>query len=221
MAGSTFAEHVSATALSLRVRPNCQRNFPLPALTANRERRYIRREENINMDPRYPIGKFTPPQEITTALRQQAIAAIAEAPAKLRTATKGLNDAQLDTPYREGGWTVRQVAHHVPDSHMNAYTRFKLALTEREPTIKPYDEARWAELEDAKAPIDVSLALLDSLHDRWVRLLRSLKPEQFARTLRHPEHQSVLTVDWLLFQYAWHGRHHTAHITELRKQKSW
>ena len=115
----------------------------------------------------------------------------------------------------------RQVAHHVPDSHMNAYTRLKLALTEQEPTIKPYDEARWAELEDAKAPIDVSLALLASLHDRWIRLFRSLKPEQFARTFRHPEHPGALTVDWLLFQYAWHGRHHTAHITELRKQKGW
>lgn len=173
------------------------------------------------MDPRYPIGRYTPPQEATPVLREQAISAIAEAPAKLRAAVKGLNEAQLNTPYREGGWTVRQVAHHVPDSHMNAYVRFRLTLTEQEPTIKPYEEARWAELADAKsAPIDVSLALLDSLHDRWVRLLRSLKVEDFARTFRHPEH-GVRTADWLLFLYAWHGRHHTAHVTELRKQKGW
>ncbi len=166
------------------------------------------------MDPRYPIGKYTPPQEATPALRQQAISAIAEAPAKLRAAVKGLNDEQLNTPYREGGWTVRQVAHHVPDSHMNAYVRFRLALTEQEPTIKPYEEARWAELVDAKsAPVDVSLALLE-------RLLHSLKPEDFARTFRHPDH-GVRTLDWLLFLYAWHGRHHTAHVTELRRQKGW
>ncbi len=178
-------------------------------------------EDKDKMNPRYPIGKYTPPQEATPALRQQAISAIAEAPAKLRAAVKGLNDEQLNTPYREGGWTVRQVAHHVPDSHMNAYVRFRLALTEQEPTIKPYEEARWAELVDAKsAPVDVSLALLDSLHDRWVRLLHSLKPEDFARTFRHPDH-GVRTVDWLLFLYAWHGRHHTAHVTELRKQKGW
>ena len=173
------------------------------------------------MDPRYPIGKYTPPQEATPVLREQAISAIAEAPGKLRAAVKGLNEAQLNTPYREGGWTVRQVVHHVPDSHMNAYVRFRLALTEQEPTIKPYEEARWAELADAQSgPIDVSLALLDSLHDRWVRLLHSLKIDDFRRTFRHPE-QGVRTVDWLLFLYAWHGRHHTAHVTELRKQKSW
>lgn len=178
-------------------------------------------EEKETMDPRYPTGQYAPPQNVTPALRQQAISAIAEAPGKLRAAVKGLNEQQLNTPYREGGWTVRQVAHHVPDSHMNAYVRFRLALTEQEPTIKPYEEARWAELEDAKsAPIDVSLALLDSLHERWVRLLRSLKTEDFARTFRHPDH-GVLTVDWMLFLYAWHGRHHTAHVTELRKQKGW
>jgi uncharacterized damage-inducible protein DinB len=173
------------------------------------------------MDPRYPVGDYTPPQEVTPALRQQAIAAIAEAPANLRAAIKGLSEEQLNTPYREGGWTVRQLAHHVPDSHMNAYIRFRLALTEQEPTIKPYQEARWAELEDAKnASPDVSLTLLDSLHSRWVRLLRSLQPSDFARTFRHPDH-GVRTVDWLLFLYAWHGRHHTAHITELRKRKGW
>lgn len=173
------------------------------------------------MDPRYPIGKYIPPQEATPALRQQAIDSIAGTPAKLKAALSGLNDAQLDTPYRDGGWTVRQVAHHVPDSHLNAYVRFRLALTENQPTIKPYEEARWAELADAKsAPVAVSLALLEPLHDRWVRLLRSLTASDFARTFVHPEH-GVRTLDWMLFLYAWHGRHHTAHVTELRKQKGW
>jgi uncharacterized damage-inducible protein DinB len=173
------------------------------------------------MDPRYPIGKFEMPKEITPALRQSAIGEIAETPAKIRAAVKGLTDSQLETPYRDGGWTVRQVVHHAPDSHMNAYIRLRFALTENAPTIKPYEESAWANLEDAKnAPVDVSLNLLDALHERWVRLLRSLKPEDYARTLIHPEH-GVRTVDWLLFLYAWHGRHHTAHITELRKQKGW
>jgi uncharacterized damage-inducible protein DinB len=161
------------------------------------------------------------PLEITSALRQQAIETITETPAKLRAAVKGLSPIQLDTPYREGGWTVRQVVHHVPDSHLNAYIRLRLALTEEQPTIKPYDENLWAQLPDAKAaPVDISLALLDALHDRWVRLLRALTVDQYGRVLVHPEH-GPRTVDWLLFLYAWHGRHHTAHITELRKQKSW
>jgi uncharacterized damage-inducible protein DinB len=173
------------------------------------------------MDPRYPIGKYSQPQQVTPALRQSAISTVADAPAKFRAALKGLDDRQLDTPYREGGWTLRQVAHHVPDSHMNAYVRWKLALTENEPTIKPYEEARWADLADTKStPIEVSLVLLDSLHDRWVRILRSQSQEEFARTFRHPEH-GVRTLDWMLFLYAWHGQHHTAHVTELRKQKGW
>jgi uncharacterized damage-inducible protein DinB len=172
------------------------------------------------MDPRYPIGPFTMPQEVTPARRRQAIDEIAAAPAKLRAAVKGLNDAQLDTPYREGGWTVRQVVHHVPDSHMNAYIRLRLSLTEEKPTIKPYEEARWAELADAKLPIEVSQTLLDALHVRWDSVWRSMKPEHFARTLIHPEH-GERTVDWLLFAYEWHGQHHTAHITELCKQKGW
>jgi hypothetical protein len=174
------------------------------------------------LDPRYPIGKYHQPQEINAGLRNQAIDTIAQTPVKLRDAVRGLNDAQLDTPYREGGWTLRQVAHHVPDSHMNAYIRLRLALTEHEPTIKPYEEARWAELEDAKfAPVDISLTLLDAVHARWVRLLRSLKTEDFARTFIHPDHAGARTVDWMLFLYAWHGQHHTAHITELRKQEGW
>src|SRR5262245_41341647 len=173
------------------------------------------------MDPRYPIGKFQQPLEVTPALRQQAIEIIAETPANLRSATTGLSPTQLDTPYREGGWTVRQLVHHVPDSHMNAYVRLRLALTEEQPTIKTYDENLWAQLPDAAAaPIEVSLILLVALHDRWVSLWRSLTADQFGRVLVHPEH-GPHTVDWLLFLYAWHGRHHTAHITELRKQKSW
>lgn len=173
------------------------------------------------MDPRYPIGNFEMPAQVTPARRQQAIDELAATPAKMRAAAKGLNDAQLDTPYREGGWTVRQVLHHVPDSHLNAYVRLKLALTEEKPTIKPYDEAAWAKLEDSKStPIEVSQTMLDSVHTRMDRLLRSMKPEQFARVLVHPEH-GERTVDWLLFLYEWHGKHHTAHITELRKQKGW
>jgi uncharacterized damage-inducible protein DinB len=173
------------------------------------------------MDPRYPIGKFEQPKEVTPALRQTAIDEIAATPAKLRAAVAGLKDAQLDTPYREGGWTVRQVVHHIPDSHMNAYIRLRLALTETEPTIKPYEEGAWANLDDAKnAAVEVSLKLLEPLHERFVGLLRAMKPEEFGRTLRHPEH-GVRTLDWLLFLYAWHGRHHAAHITELRKQKGW
>ncbi len=173
------------------------------------------------MDPRYPIGNFVMPQNVTPARRQQAIEALAATPANLRAAVKGLSAAQLETPYREGGWTVRQVVHHVPDSHLNAYIRLKLALTEEKPTITPYDEAAWANLADSKStPIEVSQTLLDSVHVRWDLLWRSLKPEHFARTLVHPEH-GERTVDWLLFLYEWHGKHHTAHITELRKQKGW
>jgi uncharacterized damage-inducible protein DinB len=173
------------------------------------------------MDPRYPIGKMEMPAQVTQARRQQAIEEIASTPAKLRAAVKGLNDSQLDTPYREGGWTVRQVVHHVPDSHLNAYVRLKLALTEEKPTIKPYDEAKWAELADSKStPIEVSLTLLDSVHTRFDKLWRSMKPEQFGRVLVHPDH-GERTVDWLLFVYEWHGKHHAAHITELRKQKGW
>ncbi len=173
------------------------------------------------MDPRYPIGKFEMPAQVTSALRQDAIQKIAETPVKIRAAVAGLSQSQLDTPYREGGWTVRQVVHHVPDSHMNAYVRFKLALTESSPTIKPYDEDKWARLVDTQStPIEVSLTLLESLHMRWVVLLRSLTAEDFARKLIHPDH-GERTMDWLLFIYSWHGPHHTAHITELRKKNGW
>ena len=161
------------------------------------------------------------PEKITPDLRTEAIRNISTVPEKIRAAVKGLNDTQLETPYRDGGWTVRRVVHHVPDSHMNAYIRFRLTLTEKEPTIKPYEESAWAKLEDAAhAPVEVSLRLLESLHERWVRLLHSVKTEEFARTLIHPDF-GVKTMDWLLFLYSWHGKHHTAHITELRKAKGW
>jgi hypothetical protein len=172
-------------------------------------------------DPRYPIGKFKfdgPPDE---EQRQKFMADIEQAPAALRAAIQGLSPQQIETPYRDGGWTVRQVVHHVPESHMNAYIRFKLALTEDEPTIKPYMEDRWAETPDVRStPPEVSLALLDSLHIRWVRLLRSLKREDWKRSFRHPELGTV-SLEKNLALYAWHGRHHVAHITELRKRMGW
>jgi uncharacterized damage-inducible protein DinB len=172
------------------------------------------------MDPSYPIGKFEMPSHITPQRRTEAIAEIASTPKKLRAAVAGLNDAQLDTPYREGGWTVRQVIHHVPDSHMNAFIRLRLALTENNPTIKTYEESEWAKLADAKAPIAVSQALLDNLHERWDIVWRSLKEADYSRPLVHPE-SGPKNIHWLLFIYEWHGKHHTAHITTLRQQKSW
>ena len=172
-------------------------------------------------DLRFPVGKFSYEASPSEAQKQQLMADIAQTPASLRKAVQGLSEAQLDTPYRPEGWTVRQVVHHVPDSHLNSYVRFKLALTEDEPTIKPYEEGRWAELPDSRAtPIEVSLTLLDSLHDRWVRLLRALTPEQWKRSFRHPELGSM-TLEKTLALYAWHGKHHVAHITELRKRMSW
>src|SRR5579859_4215819 len=141
------------------------------------------------MDPRYPTGKFEMPANVTMERRKHAMDEIASTPSKMRAAVKGLSDTQLDTPYREGGWTVRQVVHHVPDSHLNAYVRLRLALTEEQPTIRPYEENAWAQLPDAKTgPIEMSLNLLDALHERWVRLWRSLTAEQFGRVFVHPEH---------------------------------
>lgn len=173
-------------------------------------------------DLSYPIGKFQPQSTLTPDERRAKIDEIAAAPARMREAVRGLDDAQLDTPYREGGWTLRQVVHHVPDSHLNAYCRLKLALTEDNPTIRPYDEGRWAELGDSRAtPVEVSLTLLESLHARWVALLRSLQDEDFGRTFRHPDHAGTPTLDWLVSLYAWHGRHHAAHITSLRERSGW
>ncbi len=173
------------------------------------------------MDPRYPIGKFQKKASTTEAERTVLIGQIAEAPSKMRGAVEGLEEKQLDTPYREGGWTVRQVVHHVPDSHMNAYIRCKLALTQQGPTINAYDEKLWAELADAKsAPAAPSLTLLENLHRRWVMFLKSLRPEDFAKACRHPEH-GLIDIDFLVQLYAWHGRHHVAQITSLRERMGW
>jgi DinB superfamily len=172
-------------------------------------------------DLSFPIGKFHFEGTLTADQKKNLIGDIAAVPANLRAAVAGLSPQQLDTPYRPGGWTVRQVAHHVPDSHMNAYIRFKLALTEDEPTIKPYEQQYWAELPDSKdTPIEVSLAMLDSLHDRWVRVLRSITPEQWKRTFRHPD-LGIVGLEKNLALYAWHGKHHVAHVTELRKRSGW
>lgn len=169
-------------------------------------------------DPRYPIGKFHYEGEPSPEQRAKFISEIEQTPAAFRAAVKGLTPQQLDTPYRDGGWTVRQVVHHVPDSHMNAYVRFKLALTEDEPTIKPYAEDRWAKLDDTRStPVEVSLVLLENLHDRWVRLLRSLTPSDWKRAFKHPE-MGAMALEKALAMYAWHGKHHTAHIAELRKR---
>jgi uncharacterized damage-inducible protein DinB len=171
-------------------------------------------------DLQYPVGHSPSVASFSPAEREERIAQIASAPELLRRAVAGLDDRQLDTPYREGGWTVRQVVHHVPESHMNAYIRFKLALTEDVPTIKPYDQTRWSERPDARGPIAPSLALLTALHERWVLVLREMSPAEFARRLNHPE-SGILTLDGMLAMYSWHGRHHTAHITTLRERMGW
>jgi len=172
-------------------------------------------------EQKYPIGRFDPSIPLAASDRAALIASIAEAPGRLRQAVQGLDDAQLDTPYREGGWTVRQVVHHVPDSHMNAFIRLKWALTEDVPLIKTYDESAWARLPDARlTPVEVSLTLLAQLHERWVVLLRSLDERAYQRELQHPE-WGRLSVGTLLRQYEWHGRHHVAHITSLRTRMGW
>jgi hypothetical protein len=173
------------------------------------------------MDNRYPIGQFTWAGRNSPEQRASAIADIEAAPLNMRNAIAGLNDSQLDTPYRDGGWTVRQVVHHVPDSHMNSYIRFKFALTEHEPTIKPYDEAMWANLVDARsAPVEPSLSLLEGLHHRWTILLRSLSEDDVKRRFFHPE-LGVVTIDQYIALYSWHSRHHVAHITTLRQRMGW
>jgi uncharacterized damage-inducible protein DinB len=173
------------------------------------------------MDLRYPIGEFKFEGPLTDDQRAAFIGKIEETPARMRAAVAGLNDEQLDTPYRPGGWTIRQVVHHVPESHLNSYVRFKLAITEDEPTIKPYFEDRWAELDDARqAPIALSLDLLEALHGRWIWFLRSLKQADFQRTFRHPE-LGIVSLDKNVALYAWHGQHHVAHITSLRERMGW
>src|SRR3954464_4008925 len=170
---------------------------------------------------RYPVGKFQRKESISASERSAMIQGVAQTPAKLRGAVKGLSPAQLATPYRPEGWTVLQLVHHVADSHANAYIRFKLALTENEPTIKTYDEKKWAELEDSRTtPVEVSLAMTDAVHHRWNLLMMATKPADFARTLRHPE-MGPMNLDALLQLYYWHGQHHVAHITKLRERSHW
>ncbi len=174
----------------------------------------------MSEDLSYPIGKFEPASEITPELRREFIQTIIDLPENLTKAVEDLSDEQLDTPYRPEGWTVRQTVHHVADSHLNSYCRFKLAVTEDKPTIRPYYEDRWAELADSKLPIDVSLSLIESIHKRWVALLESFADEDFAKELVHPE-SGVWTVDKFLGLYDWHSKHHTAHITKLRERNGW
>jgi hypothetical protein len=175
----------------------------------------------MEADLRYPIGRFHKPETLSAGERGVLIGQIADAPGRLRSAITTLDSVQLDTPYRPGGWTVRQLVHHVPDSHINAFVRFKLALTEHQPTIKPYQEARWAELADGKAQaIEPSLQLLENLHTRWVILLESIAPAGWERTFKHPE-LGAMRLDQNLALYGWHGRHHVAHITALRERNRW
>lgn len=170
---------------------------------------------------KYPVGRFDAAAEVPHSQRAALIDSIAATPSRLREAVRGLDDAQLDTPYREGGWTVRQVVHHVPDSHLNAYTRFRLALTEDSPTIRPYNEAEWARLPDAAtAPVELSLTLLEAVHARWDLLLRALTEDAYRRPLLHPEN-GPMTIGTLLRMYEWHGRHHVAHINGLRQRSGW
>jgi hypothetical protein len=172
-------------------------------------------------DLRFPVGEFEFKPGTTHEQRQTLIESIAQAPARLRAAVANLSPRQLDEPYRPDGWTVRQVVHHLPDSHLNGYVRFKLGLTEAEPTVKPYDENRWAMLDDGRhADPEISLALLEALHKRWVLHLRSVRPEDFARKIHHPD-SGTLSLEYLLQDYEWHGRHHIAHITSLRERRGW
>lgn len=175
----------------------------------------------MSEDLKYPIGRVQFKSTLTSNDRRDLINAIAAVPTDLRQAVAGLSDAQLDTPYRPDGWTVRQVIHHVPDSHMNAFIRLKLALTEDNPTIKPYEEALWANLPDAGLPIDVSLRLNEALHERWVALMNTMAESVWSRTFIHPASGRTFTLDEMTQLYAWHGRHHVAHITELRKRSGW
>jgi uncharacterized damage-inducible protein DinB len=174
----------------------------------------------IDVDPSYPVGRFLAPANISPNDRSGAIATLAELPEELRNAVEGLSFAQLSTPYREGGWTIRQVVHHVADSHMNAFIRVKLSLTEDWPTVKAYDEAAWAKLHDVAAPPEWSLELIESLHARWVLLLQSLNEEQWQRGCNHPQN-GPMTVELATLTYAWHSRHHVAHITHLRAREKW
>lgn len=171
-------------------------------------------------EERYPVGEFQSEGEFTSDVIKGWIDEIEKLPSLLREAVKDLSEDQLDTPYRSGGWTVRQVVHHLADSHMNAYIRLKLALTEDKPVIKPYNEGKWAELPDSKLPIAISLSLLDSMHIRWVNILHSLTPVDMERTFMHPESGQIFVGEYIGI-YAWHGRHHLAHITSHCSRRGW
>jgi uncharacterized damage-inducible protein DinB len=172
------------------------------------------------MDPRFPVGKFAPVANPGPDVLAESAATLSALPANLRAAVRGLSDAQLDTPYREGGWTVRQVVHHVADSHMNGLIRVKLALTEEAPRITAYKQAQWADLPDARLPIDLSLNILDGVHQRLDALIAALTADDYARTFVHPENGPTRLDNWVQL-YAWHSRHHVAHITELRRREGW
>lgn len=170
---------------------------------------------------RYPIGEFNSTQEINPEMRGKFIQTIENLPARLREEVKDLDETQLDTPYRQDGWTVRQLIHHVADSHINSFCRFKLGLSEDAPTIKPYDEASWAEMADSKnAQIDLSLFMIDGVHARWTMLLKSMSDADFKREINHPE-RGGMSLNSLLALYDWHSRHHTAHIAKLRERNNW
>ena len=175
----------------------------------------------IDQDPRYPTGKFAPQEQYTAAEVLSNIDRIAALPARLEAALQGLSDTRLDTPYREGGWTLRQVVHHIADSHMNAYIRVKWTLTEDSPVIKAYDEKAWAETPEMREPPVVSLHLLKALHTRWVLLLKALTPEMLQRKFIHPETKKQAPLDRIIAMYAWHGEHHLGHITALKKKMGW
>jgi hypothetical protein len=176
---------------------------------------------DISADLRFPLGRYQPVPDISAEVREARIRELEALPRNLRNAVAGLSENQLDTPYRPGGWTVRQVVHHLPDSHINSYCRFRLALTESSPIIKTYEEALWAELPDARtSPIEPSLVLLEGLHGRFSAMLRSMVESDFGRTFRHPE-LGEIRLDWTLGLYAWHSRHHVAHITSLRTREGW
>lgn len=174
----------------------------------------------MSEDLRFPIGEFNPNFEVTSDLRKSFINTISELPEKLANAVDGLDDEKLNTEYRPDGWTIRQVVHHVADSHINSYCRFKLALTEELPTIRAYFEDRWAKLPDNEMSVNVSLKIIDGVHKRWVKILNSMSEEDFKRELNHPE-SGHWTLEKMLGLYDWHSRHHTAHITDLRKRKNW
>jgi hypothetical protein len=175
----------------------------------------------MSADPRYPLGRFQAPETITPQHIASWIDEVAAAPAHLRQAVAGLTPGQLDTHYREAGWTVRQVTHHIPDSHMNAYVRFKMALTETDPPIRAYEEGEWAKLSDtAETPVETSVVLLEKLHERWVTLMRGFGDAEWKKCYVHPT-MGPVPLERALGLYAWHGKHHVAHVTELRKRKGW